>query len=211
MAERALATPDSVLLKAWPYTHAVLELASLGFAIHYLFGDGPHHSPWVWAAGIRLAGVTGMDNALSTAVERVSRERQLERANMFTRPLLRLSHAAASRSQLALAAGVFVFKFVEWYYASDEGASGSGQGGDAIANKVPPPPQAPRKADSPDAIDLPANPRLCPLCLQPRMRPAYLPNGLVFCHSCIVAYVDEYGYCPHTHAPFYATDVQRIF
>eukprot|EP00921_Rhytidocystis_pertsovi_P013068 GHVQ01021194.1.p1 GENE.GHVQ01021194.1~~GHVQ01021194.1.p1 ORF type:complete len:698 (+),score=165.05 GHVQ01021194.1:84-2096(+) len=47
-------------------------------------------------------------------------------------------------------------------------------------------------------IRLPQDPRVCSLCSQPRVNPACVGSGYVFCYRCITVYVKEHWSCPVT-------------
>mgnify|MGYP000026470445 CR=1 FL=1 len=56
-----------------------------------------------------------------------------------------------------------------------------------------------------------ANPEHCPICKEKRVNPAASPSGYVFCHRCLVSYVQKYGKCPVTGVPCTETNIVRLF
>ena len=66
-------------------------------------------------------------------------------------------------------------------------------------------------ADTRLSLPSTAGARHCPLCRQPCQTPAaLLGSGFIYCHSCIVDYIDRYHRCPTTHEPKGHRDLIRI-
>jgi len=122
----------------------------------------------------------------------------------------------------ALPASIFFFKFLEWWYSSDNprrrrnANSGSGEGGEEGkagfgAPKVLKPHskgclyvkdpkwkdlKVPTTGDGNEKTLLHNS---CPLCgVSPINNPAILETGYVFCYTCAFEYLEEKGKCPVT-------------
>lgn len=78
---------------------------------------------------------------------------------------------------------------------------------------IPPPTPLPVKLDQKTRMRPPSmtNPKLCPLCRQPRINPAASSSGYVFCHRCIVMFVREHGKCPITGTACPESRILRVY
>lgn len=80
------------------------------------------------------------------------------------------------------------------------------------SSEIPPPAPLPVKLDAKIRMRPPlSNPKLCPLCRQPRINPAASTSGYVFCHRCIVMFVREHGKCPVTGTKCPESRIVRIY
>lgn len=80
---------------------------------------------------------------------------------------------------------VYCVQLAQWYFAHESVLQPRHKLG-KFAKDVPPPKL--------DILGLPADPRLCPLCLKERTNPtASIGNGHVYCYSCIVSKLKTEG------------------
>ncbi|RKO95534.1 hypothetical protein CAUPRSCDRAFT_12768 [Caulochytrium protostelioides] len=143
----------------------------------------------------RLAAAVG--DAVPPAATRLGRLRRAARVALAASRARAVQHA-----HHVLPAGIMIYRFLEWWQTS-ELAQGP-------ADPIPPPP--PPLAPHPKGVAVPEDPRACPLCgAAPRVTPAALPSGYVFCYTCIVPSLQEHRRCPVTWAPMDVSAVRRLY
>lgn len=170
---------------AYPLLHASLEASSLAYQGAYLLGLTKHYSPT-----LRL---------LRMVVRRLTPE-DLEQAKLQQASS---EPSAMGYAKVALVLAVVAFKVLEWWTLTPEARP-------RTRRTVPPPPEPP--APSPLGLPLPRDPRLCPLCRQPRVNPAVSPAGVAFCYRCLVGHVREHGAsCPVSLVPCKEESIRRLF
>ena len=99
---------------------------------------------------------------------------------------------------------VFGFRFMDWWYTSDNNAVARPK----MAVVPAPTAASPRH---PEGVLLPQDRSLCGLCNQPRTNAAATPTGFVFCYPCIFAYAGEHGRCPVTHCRMQQGAIRRVY
>jgi len=105
---------------------------------------------------------------------------------------LRAYFAAVDAARPALLASLLGFKLLEWWFGTAEAALSPPP---RIPTLPPPPPLQP----APGGVSLPADKRICPLCLRPRTNPALAPpSGVACCLPCLTTAVTATGRCPVT-------------
>ncbi|KAL2120447.1 hypothetical protein VTJ04DRAFT_4474 [Mycothermus thermophilus] len=113
LQERARYWARVVLLrKVYPVVNAGYYLAMLAFNLAYLFDSSKYHNPLLWMVGTRIRRMGAADyKAIEALEEKRAAARRGAHATVADRVLGGLS--------LALPAGIFALKFLEWWHASD--------------------------------------------------------------------------------------------
>ena len=77
----------------------------------------------------------------------------------------------------------------------------------------PPPPEAPKlHLDPKQRIRLSSDPRICPLCQQPRIHPVASTSGHVFCYRCLLGYFRSHTpNCPLTGRECRENQIIRLY
>ncbi|KAL2267467.1 hypothetical protein VTJ83DRAFT_4744 [Remersonia thermophila] len=111
--ERARYWARVVLLRrVYPAVNAAYYLSMLGFNLAYLFDSSKYHNPLLWLVGTRIRRMGPADyRAIEALEEKRAAARRGAHATIADRVLGGLS--------LALPAGIFALKFLEWWHASD--------------------------------------------------------------------------------------------
>jgi peroxin-12 len=186
-----------------------------------MLGGGNAHSVRPISAVSAAARVTQIEMAQETARRRAEgwgagdadgsgRAVAVRRAG---RVLATVWHAVEDYSALALPLVLFVFKFLEWWYAENKQT--------APALPTPPPPRPPlvtttttttaplpvplfTRCDTRQVVEE-AGKKMdgeCGLCGKRRTNPAMVAGtGYVFCYPCLHASVSSHGRCPATGLP----------
>ncbi|KAI9348569.1 Pex12 amino terminal region-domain-containing protein [Obelidium mucronatum] len=97
-------------------------------------------------------------------------------------------------STYILPSSIFLFRFVEWWYAAEYHKLAQTQ------EPIPDPPDSVEPHI--EGIPIPKDPSHCPLCVSEIKNPAMLPSGYVFCYPCIYKHVEKYGECPVSKLSF---------
>lgn len=118
--------------------------------------------------------------------------------------IIKIGYTISDYSRFLLLLLVFGFKFLDWWYATEEER--------ASQNPVPIPPYPKEPRHHTESIIVPKDPTLCPLCHKKRVTPSVLPSsGFVFCYNCIHDYLTEYQCCPITKIPCQHENIVKIF
>ncbi|KAI9592004.1 Pex12 amino terminal region-domain-containing protein [Syncephalis fuscata] len=194
----------------YPWMNAVYHGATLGYQVAYLYDFTRFYSPWLHLQGIEIQRMTMDDyrqfyHKQEEAAEQF-RQARLASNGLSITVLRRWLFLALSRGldwlKVILPMGMFFFKFLEWWYASDYHKR-------AQQRPIPPPPE-PIKP-SPKGLPLPVDPELCPICLKMRTNPAALPTGYAYCYPCIFHAVEESGHCPVTLVPVELEQIRKLY
>ncbi|KAL0487471.1 peroxin [Acrasis kona] len=209
----------NIYTKIWPYCSATYEGANFFYILWYLLKDAPYSSPLLHAQKLVLSRVSAETAILRRREVLVERLRTLYTLRTgssstimrvigsFVAGLFSAGYILSDYSTHLLLLGAFSFKFLEWWYSSENYLNKN-----AVAVRIPPPPKAPKQGSNPGSIELPLDVEQCPLCRNPRVNPTLLSvSGYVFCYSCIHEHVSKYHTCPRTSLPVTLDHLRRIF
>jgi len=196
-----------LLLWAFPWVHAVYEGSEIVAQWFFLTGVSRH-----FHVSQRPLGGVGLNQVFVRSSG--PQPSPVDRAANTPPP----PEPALRAGRAALVAVVVLYKALEWWHrtgrdqADDARAVGrvATSEGDRLVIIPPSPVQLPVGADT-DAVPLPMDPAVCPLCLGPRVNPAATPGGVTFCYLCLVQALAEAERCPVTHLPCTPADVRRIY
>lgn len=117
--------------------------------------------------------------------------------------LFKVLHTFSDYSRGLLLTIVFLFKFLEWWYASESYLKPQ-------KPTIPPPPRAPKRASG--SLELPRDTSLCPMCKNKRTNPTLLSvSGYVFCYTCVQPHVQQHKNCPVAKIPATTAHLRRLF
>jgi peroxin-12 len=208
--DRIVSSIKSLFLKIWPYCNAAYEGLFFLYMVLYLFKDAPFFSPLLHLQRIILQRVTTTDAIMQRRdmlIRRLKTIYKLRARGTLWRVLeyvLRIGYTISDYSTYVLLGIAFLFKFFEWWYASENQLKGQ------ITVVIPPPPRPPVKADR--GIELPQDITLCPLCSKTRVNPTLLSvSGHAYCYSCIHQYVSTHHKCPYTRIPATLDHLRRVY
>ncbi|RKP10482.1 Pex12 amino terminal region-domain-containing protein [Thamnocephalis sphaerospora] len=185
----------------YPWINAGYHGATLAYHIAYLYDRTRFYSPWLHLQGIEVRRMSMQDYEAS------ERYRNAVAAGSSKGVMLRrLLAFGLARGldwlKVLLPMGMFFFKFLEWWYASDYHKR-------TQVRPIPPPPE-PVQPDE-HGLPLPADPNICPICLKHRTNPAALPTGYAYCYPCIFHHVEEHGRCPVTLARVELEQIRKLY
>ncbi|RKP15308.1 Pex12 amino terminal region-domain-containing protein [Piptocephalis cylindrospora] len=205
------------LLRAtWPTIHLIIHGSVPVYTLAYAFQLTDFPSLWYHLTGqyLRRAGAEDLQADETRIKERaLARTLALSRLPFLPRTLKRIGYllqGAMGFLRVALPMGVFFLRFLEWWYASDYSRALS-------TRPIPPPPSPLLPASSSDEdteglhVPLPEDPKTCPLCQKPRVNPAALPSGYVFCYPCIWKWVEDRATCPITQTPTQPEAIRKLY
>ena len=182
---------------------AMYELGALVFQFAYLFGKTKFFTPLLRAQGVCIARLTGDDmkkfneRAASTSV------------TWKTNKIKFLSQGLTSGIRYAVIFSVVILKLLDYYSSPENRAAREAQQRRFNPSMAPPPPMPPVLL--PEAGQLVADPRLCPLCGEPRTNPALSSSGYCFCFKCIHSYVEKHMRCPVTGVRCTPLEIRKVF
>lgn len=180
----------------YPYVNVTYEALGFVYYLGYLFEATGFDSPLMHFLKLQLRRCTATDHSVfQQRAAALARERQS--------PLSSLLQSLVNYTKYSFLLGILVFKFLEWWYASEDRIHGS--------EKLPvpnPPVSAGRAAEG---VKVPQNKSLCAICRRNRMNPACIGSGYVFCYVCVFNYVSQYERCPVTHSKSSVDQVRRIY
>ncbi|WFD32947.1 ubiquitin-protein ligase peroxin 12 [Malassezia sp. CBS 17886] len=133
--------------RGFPLAQVLLQLWMLAYNVAYLFNHTPYWRPWFRVMRIEVRRMRGDEQPLGD----VAASKPLPRATKF--PLLfaatvlwRGASGVFEMLKYALPASIFVFKFLEWWYSSNNPRRRSDGRGDEDAPKIAPPAVLPPSA-----------------------------------------------------------------
>ena len=119
--------------------------------------------------------------------------------------LLQSCFGVVDAARPSLVAAVLGFKVLEWWFGTAEAAL-------APSKRLPVPPPPPPLPLTPGGLPMPADVRVCPICMRTRTNTAVAaPSGIAFCFPCLRSALDTTGLCPVTGVPVGADQVRRLF
>ncbi|CAM6052070.1 unnamed protein product [Sphagnum compactum] len=199
------------LVRWYPWIHATNEGVTFVYQLLYLLDATGFYTPALHISGIHVRRASGQELMDSTKVIEERRNREFHRlrgppfAQALQRVMLRTAYTVLDYAQTGLIASVFLFKMVEWWYQSAEQRV-------TAPSIYPPPPPPPQPKVAEGGIQLPADRRLCPICMRQRTNPALIAvSGFVFCYPCIFNYVTQYKRCPVTLSRASTSQIRRLF
>ncbi|RKP26389.1 Pex12 amino terminal region-domain-containing protein [Syncephalis pseudoplumigaleata] len=213
----------------YPWINAAYHGSILVYQVAYLYDKTRFYSPWLHLQHVEVQRMTMQDYVIMAPsllpssrllidfLQQQHYKKQEEAAERFRQArlhsnglsivllrhwLLRILGRGLDWLKIILPLGMFFFKFLEWWYASDYHKR-------AQQRPIPPPPA--RIQPSPNGLPLPVDQALCPICLKLRTNPAALPTGYAFCYPCIFHVVEEHGHCPITLAPVEQEQIRKLY
>lgn len=189
-----------VFMKLYPYVHALKQGSRLWFLFMYLFKRTEFPSLSYYLMRITLRRLSNED--YSDFEKRTLHPYLATDATVFTR-LSRVLSVLFGYVKLGLIFAIFAYKFLEWWYASEDKLHSGGK------LPVPPPPDSipPSKL----GIRLPISSKDCPLCYDRRTNAACINSGYVFCYPCIFRYVSSNNRCPVTLRSATTEEIRTVY
>ncbi len=177
-------------VRAYPWLRGLLEGSTFVFQVLYLHRRTKFFSLLLRLLNLRLIRLAPEDVEAHEKISLVSREGVSRRlsSNVFGRLLATLLFGAMDVAQYVLPVSVFVYRFAEWWNSDENEALR----GPKEVLRIPPPPSAAPAA----IVELPKDPRRCPVCKEPRVNAATSPSGFVCCYVCLFVHVRDYGVDP---------------
>jgi peroxin-12 len=198
--------------RIWPYFNAIYEVPFFGYILMYLFNKTDFVSPFFRFQKIILQRITIPDLILQNRNLLKSRFEFLkslnDRGGIFhiLSFVVKIGHTLSDYSRHLLLSLVFVYKFLEWWYATEDERNQN----QSSSQPIIPPPRPPMKHKH--GIELPKDCNLCPLCYKNRTNATQLSiSGYVFCYKCINDYVNQFQKCPITFLPANSDNFRRIY
>ncbi|KAI8614366.1 Pex12 amino terminal region-domain-containing protein [Chytriomyces sp. MP71] len=193
--EKAKRRGKQLFVRVYPLLDLALRAANASFVVAYLFGKSDSFTLLDHLFGIAITRWTHADYKsvadaqgapLFPPASTLASMSPLERAARLSSALVQ--RALRVSSTYLIPAGIFAFRFMEWWYASEYHNLARAQ------EPIPAPPKSIQP--HPDGIPLPEDLSLCPLCLQQIKNPAMLVSGYVYCYTCIYRHAEAHGECP---------------
>eukprot|EP00732_Lithocolla_globosa_P002510 Lithocolla_globosa_v1_NODE_1667_length_2409_cov_9.852229.p1 type:complete len:236 gc:universal NODE_1667_length_2409_cov_9.852229:849-142(-) len=198
-----------LVARLYPWFHALSNVVCFGYQLAYIYGKTDFFHPRLHLVGQVLKRLGLEDMKRQTQQQLIRNQQLMDRypGNQIHQVLRRWFIFAVTRGldylKFLLPVSIFFLKFLQWWYTSPYYKN---------KNKslpIPPPPKP--LIPHPDAISLPANRALCPLCRQERSNATMTHTGYVFCYPCIYQYVTQQGRCPVTHKSTTSNQLRRLF
>jgi peroxin-12 len=192
----------------YPWINAIYYGLILAYHIAYLYDYSKYYTPWLHLQGIELRRLSIQDirkyyQRQEEAKERYEKVLKQGPFQRIVRYWLAMQLAKGlDWFKILLPMGMFFFKFLEWWYASDYHQR-------TLVRPIPPPPTPIQP--HPDGLPLPKDHRLCPICLKLRTNPAALPTGYAYCYPCIFHYVEEHKQCPITLTQVTLEQIRKLY
>lgn len=194
----------------YPSFHAAYEGSHFLYQLLYLYDYTSYFTPFLHLMDLRVTRLSATDLLLQsqrTYLRRSVRNTTNPIAKIFW-AFVEVLGVLVDLSKFLLPLTVFFFNFLEWWYRD------ANKGRIADQEPIPPPPEPPRVSivtSTPESQIKLENRAYCPICDKPRVNPAMLPSGFVFCYTCIHPYIQEHGKCPVTQMPFSVERIRRVF
>ncbi|KAI0224973.1 ubiquitin-protein ligase peroxin 12 [Massospora cicadina] len=200
----------ALFVNLYPHLHLAYHLVPLGFHIAYLFERTDFHNPTNFIAGLTMRRMSADDYKAHRARKVMERgvaanaAANMRRGGRFAYFGWLVLRYGLDGLKVALPMAVFLLKFLEWWYGSENQRSAG-----MYLGPLPDPP-TPIKPDA-SGVPLPQDPQRCPLCARIRTNPAMLPTGYTFCYPCLFSYVQLHGRCPVTWQRAGLEEVRKLF
>eukprot|EP00466_Bigelowiella_natans_P018116 jgi/Bigna1/138553/aug1.45_g13261 len=161
----------------YPYMAFAYEGLEYLHAVRYVMGATLHFSPLTHLINQAQSALMVADQAIpsssmESAWEAGSRNGTSRWVWIFKRLVAiisRLGGLVADNAKWAVYIGVFLIRFLQWWYSPENEQRRS------RPTAAPPPP--PRALPHPKGLKLPSDAMKCPLCLRTRVNAALLPSG----------------------------------
>ncbi|CAJ0583546.1 unnamed protein product, partial [Mesorhabditis spiculigera] len=190
----------NLFVKYYPWLKTIISTATVLLQTAYIINRCFIHSPFLWAAGVRLERLTPNDLAAFDGIPA-----HLQPTNFLQRMWRWFLGLPGVVSRL-FGYGLFFVQFVDFMYNSDVGSQLTKKN---TGYKVPP---APHKLLINEENIGTLETHKCPLCLKKRVNSTALStSGYVFCYTCIDTYLKQYGQCPITHVPADTKQLIRLY
>ncbi|MES1907732.1 MAG: hypothetical protein MHM6MM_000791 [Cercozoa sp. M6MM] len=195
-------------VKVYPVLHLSWHLTKFLFYVAYLFDRSETFSLTLMLIGQKQQRLSVADQQENQRRQFARRSRSLvagfRRSGVLGRSrevFSRINVLLASYAKRIILAFVYGFKFLEWFYSSENELRPN--------KKLPVPPPPGRAHAAKEGVPLPTDRSLCPLCRRRRTAAAAIESGVVYCYSCIAPVLKRTGHCPVTLLP--CTHVVRLF
>ncbi|EFC47216.1 predicted protein [Naegleria gruberi] len=200
-------------MKLWPYISTAYEGSHFFFMFLYLLKrDFKYHNPFMYLIGLCLKRLSPSEHVQHLSAMNIKRNNLIESfkklgGNLFGSLfgyIIKFLYSISDYSTHLLLAIAFLFKFFEWYFNNESSLLTKGN------IIIPPPPSQPER--TPGGLEIPTNPRLCPLCKKERRNATLLTvSGFVFCYKCIQNHLISHSTCPITLSPCNKSHLVKIF
>ncbi|ELR14455.1 Peroxin 12 (Pex12), putative [Acanthamoeba castellanii str. Neff] len=211
---RVVRVARGLFVAGYPWASAVYEGLFFVYQVLYLYDHTRYYTPFLHLQRLQVQRLSLEDTIEMTQDTARRRAAGAESwgvgdargaaavVRTVGRVLARAWHVVEDYSALALPLVLFVFKFLEWWYAENTKQT-------APALPTPPPPRPPpvveeagrKKADGE-----------CGLCGKRRTNPAMVAGtGYVFCYPCLHASVTTHGRCPATGLPASPDSLLKLY
>jgi len=200
-------------LKLWPYVSSLYEGSHFLFMFLYLLKKNfKYHNPFMYLIGLCLKRISPSDHIQHMKIMYSRRNRLVESlrkgggvifGNLMSY-IVKILYSLSDYSTHLLLAIAFFFKFFEWYFNNESSLVSKSN------NIIPSPPPQPERAVG--GVEIPTNPRSCPLCKKERRNATLLTvSGFVFCYKCIQTHLSTSNSCPITRIPCSKEHLVKIF
>lgn len=191
---------SSRLLLLYSPVHTAAHLTAVVYKVLYLVGQVDTWSPLLHLFGLRLVRHFGLPQEEAPTLS----------------PSQKLWKWAGTAGSFTLWGALYSLQFLQWWYQREHLLQ------PFKPRKVPPPPPLRSPYEEPagawvqprsgrrQLVLLPQDPSVCPLCHRPRRNPATSNGGYVFCYTCLVLHLQNFGHCPVTGVPMNVEEVRRI-
>ncbi|KAJ3323345.1 ubiquitin-protein ligase peroxin 12 [Boothiomyces sp. JEL0866] len=189
---------QKLFVNIYPYLHLATNSWSLILKTMYVYQVSKMHSPWQIVTGLGTARINMQDYQ---EIDRMDAERKQEFQQSMARTagmqrlyliLKYVSLKLFNYFSFVLPSGIFMFRFLEWWQTSNPKKQ---------VLPIPPPPRITN-----EEMEL----GKCRICKRSFVNPAML-NSIVYCYTCIHAYVEEHSKCPLTKGKAVSTDIRKIY
>ncbi|KAI8892971.1 Pex12 amino terminal region-domain-containing protein [Globomyces pollinis-pini] len=193
-----------IFLSIYPLIHFVTVAIPVSMQIAFVYGYSKFHSPWQYITGLYLKRLTSEDFMMNDKQNNLKKEMFVKtiankRGGDYFVYLLRFGLSKFFKFvSFALPTGIFVFRFFEWWYASEHSKE--------KVLPIPPPPEFPKR--HPDGLIVEFG--KCPICKKEFVNAA-TAYGYVYCYPCIHGYSSEYRKCPVTFMPLKSQQIRKLY
>lgn len=198
----------AVFKVVWPIFNACYESLFFLYQLLYMYNYTTYYTPFLHWQGLTVKRLLMQDlveqsrKQFSYKMQRMRDNRERGIMHLVWGALVDGTSTMLDYSKYILPTGIFLFKFLEWWYSENQNLVTQQQ-------PIPPPPEPPKKAQS--GIEIPKDKKLCPICQKPRTNPAMAMSGFVYCYPCILNYTRSYRRCPITHLPTEPEQIRKLY
>ena len=162
--------------KLWPYFNSIFETPIFGYILMYLFSKTDFCSPFLHFQNQILKRIKIEDllkqnqNLLKSRFEILKSLNEKGGFYYLISLIIKIGHTISDYSKHLLFGLVFIYKFLEWWYTTENERNQNQN----LSKPILPPPPPPKKSNELESIDLPLDCNLCPICYKKRTNPTQL-------------------------------------